>query len=117
MTVDSLEVMSETNAATAPRKNVGAIAFEKISDNRCTSGMKVGILWFTYWLGFSSWLSPHDRRKAMGETVPHLDARRGRALLRALGPVVVPRCDARALMICELLHHDDIGAGVEEAHR
>ena len=71
--------------------------------------MKVGILWVTYWLGFSSWLSPHDRRKAMGETVPHLDARRGRALLRALGPVVVPRCDARALMICELLRHDDIG--------
>jgi hypothetical protein len=54
MTVDSLEVMSETNAATAPRKNVGAIASEKILDSCCTSGMKVGILWFTYWLGFSS---------------------------------------------------------------
>jgi hypothetical protein len=46
--------MSETNAATAPRKNVGAIAFEKISDNRCASGMKLSILWFTYWQGFSS---------------------------------------------------------------
>jgi hypothetical protein len=53
MTVDSLEAMSETNAATAPRKNVGAIAFEKISDNRCASGMKLSILWFTYWPGFS----------------------------------------------------------------
>jgi hypothetical protein len=43
MTVDSLEVISETNAATAPTKNVGAIAFEKISDNRCALGMKLGI--------------------------------------------------------------------------
>jgi hypothetical protein len=48
MTVDSLAVMSETNAATAPRKNVGAIAFEKISDSRCASGMKLSIVWFTY---------------------------------------------------------------------
>ena len=43
MTADSLEVMSDTNAATAPRKNVGAIAFEKISDNRCASGTKSSI--------------------------------------------------------------------------
>ena len=34
MTVDSLAVMSETNAATAPRRNVGTIAFEKISDSQ-----------------------------------------------------------------------------------
>ena len=48
MTIDNLEVISETNAASAPRKNVGAIACEKISDNRTTSGMKSFILSSTY---------------------------------------------------------------------
>jgi hypothetical protein len=44
MTADNLEAISETNAATAPRKNVGASACEKIWDNRCVSGIKSNIL-------------------------------------------------------------------------
>jgi hypothetical protein len=48
MTADNLEAMSETNAATAPRKNVGAIACEKIWDKRSISGIKLGILGSTY---------------------------------------------------------------------
>jgi hypothetical protein len=43
MTADNLEAMSETNAATAPRKNVGAIACEKIWDKRSASGIKSNI--------------------------------------------------------------------------
>jgi hypothetical protein len=39
MTADNLEVINETNAAIAPRKNVGAVACEKMCDNRTASGM------------------------------------------------------------------------------
>jgi hypothetical protein len=48
MTADNLEAMSEINAATAPRKNVGAIACEKIWVKRSASGIKSNILGSTY---------------------------------------------------------------------
>ena len=46
MTADNLEAMSETNAATAPRKNVGAIACENICVKRSASGIRLNILNF-----------------------------------------------------------------------
>ena len=39
MTTDNLEDINETNAAIAPKKNVGAVACEKMWDNRTASGM------------------------------------------------------------------------------
>jgi len=86
MTVDSLEVMSETNAATAPRKNVGANAFEKISDNRCTSGMKVGILWSPI-----GWDFPVDYRRTTG-------ARQWARQYRASKLVAAARCFAPSVL-------------------
>jgi hypothetical protein len=51
MTDANLEAMSETNPATAPRKNVGAVACEKIWDNRCVSGMNSNIVESVYPVG------------------------------------------------------------------
>ena len=55
-------------------------------------------LWFTYCPASSRCVSQHGQRKAMGETVPRLEACRGRA--RAVRPLAIGELPTHAHRHC-----------------